>query len=203
LKDEYAYNPTAAKKLLADAGYPNGFKTNVVADIAWDMDLIQIIKSYFAQVGIDMEIRIMVNDDILAFVGVDPTHELVWREYGPLGHTYSPFQAITRFNTKHFGNMKWLNVDDTVIDAFYTKALAATTEDEMKQIMRDMNERVVRQHFAISLLQPMVYNLYQPWLKGYHGQIHSVWMSMGGPSRLSLYGARFWIDRKLKKSMGH
>ena len=28
LKDEYAYNPTAAKKLLADAGYPNGFKTN-------------------------------------------------------------------------------------------------------------------------------------------------------------------------------
>jgi len=203
LKDEYAYNPTAAKKLLADAGYPNGFKTNVVADIAWDMDLIQIIKSYFAQVGIDMEIRIMVNDDILAFVGVDPTHELVWREYGPLGHTYSPFQAITRFNTKHFGNMKWLNVDDTVIDAFYTKALAATTEDEMKQIMRDMNERVARQHFAISLLQPMVYNLYQPWLKGYHGQIHSVWMSMGGPSRLSLYGARFWIDRKLKKSMGH
>ena len=40
LKDEYAYNPTAAKKLLADAGYPNGFKTNVVADTAGDMDLI-------------------------------------------------------------------------------------------------------------------------------------------------------------------
>ena len=41
LKDEYAYNPTAAKKLLADAGYPNGFKTNVVADTAWDMDLFK------------------------------------------------------------------------------------------------------------------------------------------------------------------
>ena len=34
LKDEYAYNPTAAKQLLAAAGYPNGFKTDIVADNA-------------------------------------------------------------------------------------------------------------------------------------------------------------------------
>ena len=47
LKDEYAYNPTAAKQLLADAGYPNGFKTNIVVDIGGDMELFQIIKSYF------------------------------------------------------------------------------------------------------------------------------------------------------------
>jgi hypothetical protein len=94
-------------------------------------------------------------------------------------------------------------VSDPVFDAFYPKALAATGEDELKLIMRDANERAARQHFAISLLQPMSYALCQPWLKGFHGQIHSVWMGMGGPSRLSLYGARFWIDHKLKKSLGH
>jgi len=33
LKDEYSYNPTMAKEILADAGYPDGFKTNVVASI--------------------------------------------------------------------------------------------------------------------------------------------------------------------------
>ena len=59
LKDEYAYSPEAAKKLLADAGYPNGFKTNIVADAAGDMDLLRVVKSYFNQVGIDMEIRLM------------------------------------------------------------------------------------------------------------------------------------------------
>jgi hypothetical protein len=93
-------------------------------------------------------------------------------------------------------------VNDPVIDAFYPQSLAVTNEDELKQIFRDMNERVARQHFAISLLQPMEYSLCQPWLKGYHGQIHSIWMGNGGPSRLSLYGARFWIDHKLKKSKG-
>jgi len=34
--DENAYNPASAKKLLAEAGYPNGFKTNVVADTSRD-----------------------------------------------------------------------------------------------------------------------------------------------------------------------
>jgi hypothetical protein len=92
-------------------------------------------------------------------------------------------------------------VSDPVIDAFYPKAMATTNEEELKQILRDMNERVARQHFAVSLLPPLDYALCQPWLKGYHCQIHSIWMGIGGPSRLSFYGARFWIDQKLKKSL--
>ena len=36
---EYSFNPTNAKALLAAAGYPNGFKTNVVASTQGDLDL--------------------------------------------------------------------------------------------------------------------------------------------------------------------
>ena len=199
LKDEYAYNPAAAKQLLADAGYPNGFNTNIVVDIASDMELFQIIKFAFAQIGIEMEVRPMESNACTAFVEARKHDQLVFRQYGPLGHCYAPFQAITRF---HSGS-NILMVSDPVIDGFYPKAMAAASEEELKQIMRDMNERVARQHFAISLLQPMEYALCQPWLKGYHGQIHSIWMGIGGPSRLSFYGARFWIDQKLKRSLGH
>jgi hypothetical protein len=50
----------------------------------------------------------------------------------------------------------------------------------------------------------MSYTLYQPWLKGFNSQCHSITMGvMGGPSRLSFYGGRFWIDSDLKKKMGH
>jgi ABC-type transport system substrate-binding protein len=201
LKNEYAYNPTAAKQLLTDAGYPNGFNTNIVVDIGGDMELFQIIKSRFASIGIEMEVRPMESAACTTFVEDRKHDQLVYRPYGPLGHCYAPFQAITRLHTKNKSN--WTMVSDPVIDALYPKAKSATSEDELKQITRDMNERVARQHFAISLLKPMEYSLYQPWLKGYHGQIHSIWMGVGGPSRLSLYGARFWIDQKLKKAMGH
>jgi len=32
LKHEYSYDPDMARQLLADAGYPKGFKTNIVVD---------------------------------------------------------------------------------------------------------------------------------------------------------------------------
>ena len=201
LRDEYAYNPTLARKLLAEAGYPNGFKTNVVADIEWDMKLLPIVQSYFADIGINMEIRPMEHNPMLTYVEIERKHELVWREYGPLGHNYSPMGAINRLNSNHEPN--WLGIHDPVIDAFWPKALAANSEDDLKPIMKDVNERIARQHFVVCLLQPTSYTLYQPWLKGFNSQCHSLWMGMGGPSRLSLYGARFWIDRKLKKSMGY
>ena len=86
---------------------------------------------------------------------------------------------------------------------FVSAMIAAASEDELKQVLRDFNEYVARQHIVTSLLQMKSYSLCQPWLKGYNAQIHSVWMGDGGPSRLALYGARFWIDQKMKKSMGH
>jgi peptide/nickel transport system substrate-binding protein len=202
LKDEYAYNPTTAKKLLADAGYPSGFKTNVVADADSDMDLLQIVKSYFADIGINMEIRMMETAESATFVGINRQQDqMSYRQFGVLGHTYNPLRAITRFQTGYSANFNM--VSDPVFDAFYPKAIAATSENQLKEVLRDANERVARQHYAISLLQPMTYSLCQPWVKGYHAQIHSTWMGGGGPSMLSLYGARFWIDGKLKKFMGH
>ena len=56
------------KQLLAAAGYPNGFKTNVAAVQCGYMDLMQIVKSYWAAVGIDMSITPMDNASWLAFV---------------------------------------------------------------------------------------------------------------------------------------
>ena len=200
LKDEYTYNPMAARKLLADAGYPDGFKTNIVADVAGDMDLLQIVKSYFAQVGIDMEIRPMESAALVAFVQTAQKHDqMVYRSGGSLGSGHEPLRQLTRFRTGSSGTPH-LMVSDPVMDSFYPKAIAATGEDEVKKIFRDANEYVARQHFAISLLQPMKYSLYQPWLKGYSGQFGAISWS---PQSFSFYAARFWIDGKLKKAMGH
>jgi peptide/nickel transport system substrate-binding protein len=199
LKDEYAYNPRVAKQLLAESGYSNGFKTNIVVDTSSDMKLFEIIKLSFARIGIEMEVRPMESNACTALAEGRKFDQLVFRQYGPFGHCYAPFQAITRFHT----NSNIMMVSDPIIDALYPKAMVTTSEEELKQILKDMNERVARQHFAISLLPPLDYALCQPWLKGYHSQIHSIWMGIGGPSRLSFYGARFWIDQNLKKSMGY
>jgi len=93
----------------------------------------------------------MEHTPMLKFVEIDMKHELVWREYGPLGHNYSPLGAINRFHSDHEPN--WLGVRDPVMDAFYPRALGRRHEDELKQVCKESNERVARQHFVISLLQ--------------------------------------------------
>ena len=202
LKDEYAYNPRVAKQLLADAGYPNGFKTNIVADETGDMELLQIVKSYFADVGIDMEIWTMDHAATADFVNGHKHDQLAQR--GPIGKIgrlfVPPIHDLGRLCTGQAGN--YLMVADSVNDAFHAKAMATTNVDEIKQILKDQNEYVARQHFDISLLQPMEYGLYQPWFKGYSGQHGSI-SGPDGPQLLFYYPSRFWIDQDLKKSMGH
>ena len=202
LKDEYAYNPEAAKTLLADAGYPKGFKTNIVVESGSDLELLQLVKSYFAQIGIDMEIRTMESAAWVAFVEAGHKHDqLAQRASSSLGRVHEPLRQLTRFQTGFSTNQ--MMVSDPVYDNFYTKAMAATTIDEEKKAMKDANEYVARQHFVISLLEPTQYSIYQPWLKGYNGQFGAICGLGASPQSLSFYLSRFWIDQKLKKSMGY
>jgi ABC-type oligopeptide transport system substrate-binding subunit len=127
--------------------------------------------------------------------------QMVYRPYGPLGQTYAPLRVITRLHSGYSTN--YAMVSDPVFDAFFDRAKIAANEDELKLVIKDANERAARQHYAISLLQPREYSLCQPWIKGYHAQIYSLWMGVGGASMLGFYGARYWIDSQVKKSMGH
>ena len=203
LKDQYAYNPTAAKQLLAAAGYPNGFNTDVVVDQAADLDLLQIVKSYFAAVGINMEIRAMESTAWTAFVQIGHKQDqfAMRGTGGLLGMSSAPISQLTRFQTG--GPTNWIMFSSPVFDAFYNTAMNATSYDGVKQVLKAASEYVAQQHLVISLLQAMPYYLCQPWLKGYQGQYQSIVGGTGGPSILGFYAARFWIDQNVKKSLRH
>jgi len=148
------------------------------------------------------EILFLVNKIFNPNLSTGRKHDqLAQRPVSPFGHSFEPIRQLSRLHTGYSSN--YLMVSDPVFDAFQAKAIAATNEAEVKQILRDANERIARQHYAISLLQPMQYSLYQPWLKGYHGQFGSVCSAASSPQLLFFYPARFWIDQDLKKSMGH
>jgi peptide/nickel transport system substrate-binding protein len=201
LKDQYAYNPTAAKQLLASAGYPNGFKTDIVAASDTDMNLLQIVKSYFSGVGIEMDIRTMDYASWTAFVQVSRKQDqLAERGSGSLGEAYEPLRQLTRFRTGYTVN--WGMINDPVFNAFYTSAMGANSLDAIKKIVSDANKYVAQQHFDISLLEPSLFTFFQPWFKGYSGQNSSIGGSLSTPLLFGFYASRFWVDNNLKKSLG-
>ena len=202
LKDEYAYNPTKAKQLLADAGYPTGFKTDVVAPADNDLDLLQIVKSYYSAIGVDMTIQVMEFINFNTLVRAKKNDQLAYcNNY--LGFTFPPLMGFRRWQTGFTAN--WCDVSDPVWDAMYIKALAAPSVADTKDLVIQGNKYMAAQHWVISVCNPNVFALYQPWLKGYNAQSFSISESGGSSGALwiGFYAARFWIDTNLKASMQH
>jgi hypothetical protein len=61
---KYPYDPAKAKALLAEAGFPNGFKSKLtILAVVPYVDIAPVLQDYWRKVGIDMEIEaVPVND---------------------------------------------------------------------------------------------------------------------------------------------
>ncbi len=53
------YNPEKAKQLLAEAGYPHGFKTKLISDVMARRDTLVAAQTYLKEVGIETELEIL------------------------------------------------------------------------------------------------------------------------------------------------
>jgi peptide/nickel transport system substrate-binding protein len=185
LKDEYTYNPTKAKQLLAEAGYPTGFKTNIVAATNADLDLLQIIKSEFLDIGVDMDIKTMEPGAAGAYVAAMKHDQMsLWQ--GFTGLTW-PLNTISVFRHSKKSTANPTGNNDPAYDAMIDKINLAATEDEASKIMRDMETYLLKQHWDIYTMPLKSYTLWQPYLRGYSGEILSqdqgrIW-------------ARLWIDK--------
>jgi peptide/nickel transport system substrate-binding protein len=90
------YDVAKAKQLLADAGYPNGFKTTIISQSTLDRDGATAIQAYFAAVGIQ------ANIDFVEAARI--TSVLTGPYTGILYHQLRPFPNFNADLALEFGN---------------------------------------------------------------------------------------------------
>jgi peptide/nickel transport system substrate-binding protein len=192
VKEIFTFNPTKAKQLLAEAGYPNGFtfKTQVSA-ASTDQDLVAMVAAYLAKVGVKMEIQVMEYPAHLSAQGTK-THAAGF--HFNTGHSNPTTGMRKNFQTGQYWNpamYKDPEFDKKIVD------MLSEPDERLRQVkIRLMTREVIDAAPYIYLPTPYVYTAWWPWVKNYGGELRA------GAERPAPIHARVWVDQEMKKSMG-
>ena len=197
IKDNYAYDPERAKQLLAEAGYPNGFKTKLETATThpyyMNLDYTQLAVDMWSKIGVDVEIDII---EWAAYAARVNTHTYEGMVHGLRGLSWSPLFAIRiAAHSDHVWNMP--GVQDPVYDAMVEAAENAGSTEELMELVKKADDYYIPQQWVTWGPMRPGFVFWQPWMVGYNGEI------VIGGGRFSLYLSRVWLDSELKEAMGH
>ena len=117
VKELYSYNPTKAKQLLSDAGFPNGFKTSVITGQTDTtvIDYYSTVKQMWAKVGVDLTIDVRDNGVWTSIYRARSYDQMVYGTYSPTTNLY---QAASMWGNT-MTNESYIN--DPKVDAARTQ----------------------------------------------------------------------------------
>ena len=196
VKDMYTYNPEKAKTLLAQAGYPDGFKTDIVMSTAWPgcVDYYSIAKDYWAKINVDVELTLLPDNGQLISTNIGLGFD------GMIAQFISPVSTYPE-QAQYTGD-SWLNpsrVKDPYVDqmAADVRALGVTDFEASMDLMKELTKYILAQVYAIPAPRYPNYSMWWPWLKNYNGE------RLVGYMVADNWNKYVWIDEDLKAEMGY
>jgi peptide/nickel transport system substrate-binding protein len=195
-RELFSYNPEKAKKLLAEAGYPNGFtfKAQIPNHRQELLDLAAMVVAYLAKIGVTMELEPMDYPSAISRMS-KKTHAAGMFFSVGFGNPYSQvgrcFSGRSLWNP-HMMNDPYLEKthDDLVTNPNFT-------EKQVQEGIKKLAVYAIDKAPAIFIPNPYNYAAWWPWVKNYYGE-----KRVGG-HRSGPIHARIWIDQELKKKMGY
>lgn len=127
----YPYDPARAKRLLAEAGYPNGFDTEIYSSSVMPKEVTEALVAYWSQVGVRAKIKFI---DYAAWARLDNTHA-----GGPMSITrfpnaiYDPSHPIGGSAVKAGS---WSDYFNPEVEALFAESEKISDRDERDRVFR-------------------------------------------------------------------
>ena len=171
----YAYDPEAAKSLLAEAGYPNGFDTVLYAyNVAPNDRIAQAIQQDLAQIGVNAELRTQAQSTVIE-AGSSGEAPLLWSggmawiaDYPDPNNFYWPILACASAVPGGWNWARYCNED--------IEQRAAEADTMVNDEQRDARLDIYRDIFTTIMEEDA------PWIPIFHEKRHTMHAArIGGP----------------------
>jgi peptide/nickel transport system substrate-binding protein len=178
LKERYPYDPERAKKMLAEAGYPNGFSMQLWVSFErpdW-MKMAQQVQQDFKAVGVQVVIKEVSGNTFIDISGKRGAAQSLI--YGWVQDYPDPSDFLdVLFNGERIADENCNNTsfyDNKDVNERLKEAQRVTTDQAKRlRLYQDIEKQIVEDAPMVFLYHAVDYRQCQPWLKGY--QTHPVW----------------------------
>jgi len=193
VRKQFEYHPDEARQLLAEAGYPDGFQMSILAfSYPTQIDLLTIVKSYWADIGVNLEINIK-EYAVYNTMGMGKTYKDAY-----MATTVSGTIPTTFIYFKTGGIYNYPIVDDAFFtEKYYELAGSFYDWDKRVELMKEITPYVLEKAWLIQFPDNFYYVFWQPWVKGYRGESQVAYSNHGN------FPKYIWLDVALKEAMGY
>ncbi|MEE8418807.1 MAG: ABC transporter substrate-binding protein [Dehalococcoidales bacterium] len=203
VQDLFSYDVAKAKALMAEAGYPDGFKAKVLVPTVPGVraDEVSLLAGMWDAIGVELDIEVTDATALTSMV----TRTFDWDDmiYGTAGTSpgsfaFSLYTYVGYYrgdNRLQFASRLDENApEDPIIEGYFDTMSENlyTNWPAVYEAVEQLRPYLIEQAFKIPFPTPLVYTLWWPWLK-----------NTGGMGEAGVNIKYFWVDQDLKKSMGY
>jgi peptide/nickel transport system substrate-binding protein len=196
VQDNFGYDPEGAKQLLAEAGYPNGFKAKILTQAA-HAELLQVVQAYWAAIDVEAELDVK-EPAVMTSITRANQHEDMVSTTLSLGTVYKMWSHLCVDGVP--GSLNNANICDDYMHERFAGIFdwENLTKPEIRdQLTKENAVRILENVTELILPRQYEYIFWTPWIKGYGG----AWAT-GYHNRIA-FTAHMWVDQDLKEEMGY
>jgi peptide/nickel transport system substrate-binding protein len=183
----YQHDPKEARRLLAEAGVPKGFKTQMSTTAGTGAgrlmtDAAQLAQRYLKEVGIEAELKIQ---EYGAYMATTWAGKFDGMAFGPISNAWEPDTVLYGLyapdQPRNSGH-----VDDPKVTAMLKEQRRTPDYEARKKIIFDLQRYIAEQQYYVYLYCVGISGSWYPYVKNY------------APNTTYDYGGRsaaLWLDR--------
>jgi len=181
----YRYDPKEARRLLAEAGFPNGLKTQITATPGYGIDIVdavQMVQRQLKESGIDAELKLQ---EYGAYIGTTFLGKYEGLAMGPFSIAWEPHTALYGMYTPEQPRNS-SHVADARIVSMLKEQMRTKDLEARRKIIFDIQRFAADQQYYVYLYSVGATGSWRPYVKNY------------SPNSSFDYGNRsaaLWLDR--------